>query len=71
MAVLVAVAMGVVVVEGLVGVVVVVVVVEGLVGVLVGAVVVEGLVTVVVVALKETIGVMAEIGQVIPSWPIE
>lgn len=71
MAVLVAVAMGVVVVEGLVGVVVVVVVVEGLVGVVVGVVVVEGLVTVVVAALKETISLMAEIDEVIPSRPIE
>jgi len=61
MAVLVAVAMGVVVVEGLVGVVVVVVVVEGLVVVVVGA----------VVALKETIRLMEGIDAIIPSWPIE
>lgn len=71
MAVLVAVAMGVVVVEGLVGVVVVVVVVEGLVGVVVGAVVLEGLLTVAVVALKETIRLMEGIDAIIPSWPIE
>jgi len=45
------------------------VVIAVLVVVVVGVVVVEGLVTVVVVALQETIRLMAEIGQVIPSWP--